>query len=47
MNAIAPGMVVTDLVYSGRTQKQAEDFIEDAKKSAVLAGSVLHRTLLM
>jgi 3-oxoacyl-[acyl-carrier protein] reductase len=36
VNAIAPGMVVTDLVYSGRTQKQAEDFIEDAKKSAVL-----------
>ncbi len=36
VNAIAPGLIVTDFTYAGRTAKEAEDFIESGKKTAVL-----------
>ena len=36
VNAIAPGVVVTDMTRYGRTAAELEEFIEDGKKSAVL-----------
>ncbi|MFH1647362.1 MAG: glucose 1-dehydrogenase [Chloroflexota bacterium] len=36
VNAIAPGLVVTEMTHYGRTEAEVEKFIEDGKKSAVL-----------
>ena len=36
VNAIAPGLVVTDMTRYGRTEAELDEFIEDGKKSAVL-----------
>lgn len=36
VNAIAPGLIITDMTYNGRTAKEAEEFIESGKKLAVL-----------
>ena len=36
VNTIAPGVVVTDLTYSRRSKEEAERYIEEGKKRAVL-----------
>jgi len=36
VNAIAPGPVITDLTYEGRTRAKAEEYIEASRKKAVL-----------
>lgn len=36
VNAIAPGLVVTELTYAGRTPEEAEAYIEKNKKGAVM-----------
>jgi 3-oxoacyl-[acyl-carrier protein] reductase len=36
VNAIAPGIVVTDLIYAGRTPVEAERFVEERRKLTAL-----------
>lgn len=36
VNAIAPGLIITDLIYAGRTPEEAESYIESNSKGAVM-----------
>ena len=36
VNCIAPGTVITEILYVGRTKEEAEQFISDRRKSSVL-----------
>jgi len=36
VNSIAPGLIITDITYTGRSKEEAERFIEKRKEQAVL-----------
>ncbi len=36
VNSIAPGLIVTDIIYTQRSKEEAERFIEDRKERAIL-----------
>ena len=36
VNCIAPGTIITEILYAGRTKEEAEKFIEDRRKDSVM-----------